>query len=160
MLKAESESSGEDRVTKLLTWTKKLTQVWYIVYNTLDLSDADTCWLPPMFPSLFPHIFLEAIPSVTSGLLISPRFNSPIPPTAPQLHISICQSQSTSSTSLWFKKRWEKKRKRRHRRKKIIGRKMKWLSGPSRKSMARSSRQAIFPQLLLLTEPSCQRMKF
>lgn len=111
-----------------------------------------------LFPFLLPTLF-QVIPSVTSVPLISPWFYSFIPPTAPQLHISVCQSQSASSTSLWFKKRWGKRRWK-TAKEKVIGRKMKWLSGPSRKSMACSSSQAIFLQLFLLTEPSCQWMKF
>lgn len=63
----------------------------------------------------------------------------PIPPvTKHQLNISLI---------------WWKKKKRRSRRRKM-GKKMKWLSRPSRKSVVVCSRQAIFPQLLPLTEPS------
>lgn len=51
-----------------------------------------------------PPFLFKVIPSVASVLLISQCFQSPIPPTAHQLHVSICQSQSTSSTSLWFQK--------------------------------------------------------
>lgn len=130
------------------------------IYITLapSSSDAGTLSLPSMSPSsLFSPSFFQVIPLVTSVLLISPCFSSP--------HFSLCPTTThvlSLSPSLKApaqhhfdsKKKKKKKKKKKTKKGKVMGRKMKWLSGPSRKSMARSSRQAIFPQLLPLTEPS------
>lgn len=139
--------------------THTYTRLWHIYHSRPIFF---WCWHPltPInvsLPSLFP-IFLSG----NSLGHISPTHLSVLflPPFLPLPHrhtcsISIPQSQSTSSTSLWFKKKREKKKKKKKTKKEeVMGRKMKWLSGPSRKSVARSSRQAIFPQLLPLTEPS------
>lgn len=73
------------------------------------------------------------------------------------LHLYSPLSQHQLYITLIQKKKRERESDRERRKKKtqqgkVMGRKMKWLSGPSRKSVARSSRQAIFPQLLPFTE--------
>lgn len=145
-----------DSVTHSHTDTHTLTHLWHIYHSRPIFF---WCWhsLTPInvpLPFLFP-IFLSG----NSLGHISPTHLSALflPPLLP-LHlrhtcsISIPPSQSTSSTSLWFKKKKEEEKE--DEEEKVMGRKMKWLSGPSRKSIARSSRQAIFAQLLPLTEPS------